>query len=105
MVEFATLHSKKKQKPSSVLFLFSVKRQRSQAELHQHDDPFAAAMLPPPNEDEATRSARLRSMEEAERKSREIDDDIAETKKRMDKNRKTVKLLLLGMFDLHQSVL
>lgn len=101
MVDFGSLHNKKKQKPSPVLFLFNVKRHRSQNELQVHADlidPFTAALEPPPDEDEDSRAARIKNAEEAERKSREIDDDIAESKKMLEKKRKGVKLLLLGVF-------
>lgn len=60
------------------------------------DDPFTAALMPPPKETEDERVKRVREQEEAARKSREIDESLQETKKLIEKRKKATKVLLLG---------
>lgn len=60
------------------------------------DDPFAAALMPPPQETEDERAKRVNQQEEAARISREIDESLQETKKFIERRKKATKVLLLG---------
>ena len=59
-------------------------------------DPFAAAFMPPPDETDDERAQRVHEQAEAARVSREIDEDLQETKKLIEKRKKAIKVLLLG---------
>jgi hypothetical protein len=62
------------------------------------NDPFAAAFMPPPDETEDERAQRVHEQAEAARVSREIDEDLQEAKKLIEKRKKAIKVLLLGRF-------
>jgi len=61
-----------------------------------NNDPFAAALAPPPEETEDERVKRVHEQTEAARVSREIDESLLETKKLIEKRKKAIKILLLG---------
>lgn len=63
---------------------------------YANNDPFAAALAPPPEESEDERAKRVQEQEEAVRVSREIDESLLETKKLIEKRKKAIKVLLLG---------
>ena len=71
---------------------------RAVSNLRRVADPFAAALMPPPEETEDERAERLHEQAEAARISREIDESLQETKKLVEKRRKATKVLLLGTF-------
>ena len=58
-------------------------------------DPLAAALLPPPNETQAEKEARLRAERDAKKRSDDIDKTLRESE-RQKRRRKVVKVLLLG---------
>ncbi|KAI0668024.1 G-alpha-domain-containing protein [Trametes maxima] len=60
------------------------------------DDPLTRALQPPPDETPDDRARRLRDQEDAQRVSREIDDDIALARKAYDRRKRAIKILLLG---------
>ena len=60
------------------------------------DDPFVAAFLPPPDETDDQRAKRVHEEAEAVRVSREIDENLQETRKLIEKRKKATKVLLLG---------
>ena len=64
--------------------------------LRRPNDPFAAALMPPPEETEEERVKRVREQAEAARVSREIDESLQEAKKLIEKRKKAIKVLLLG---------
>jgi len=64
--------------------------------LRRVNDPFAAALMPPPEETEDERAKRVHEQEEAARISREIDESLQEAKKLIEKRKKATKVLLLG---------
>jgi hypothetical protein len=65
------------------------------------NDPFAAALMPPPEESEDERAKRVQQQAEAARVSREIDEDLQETKRLIEKRKKATKVLLLGKLSSH----
>jgi len=64
--------------------------------LRRVNDPFAAALMPPPEETEDERVKRVREQAEAARISREIDESLQEAKKLIEKRKRATKVLLLG---------
>ncbi|KAI0693142.1 G-protein alpha subunit-domain-containing protein [Cerioporus squamosus] len=60
------------------------------------DDPLSKALQPPIDETPEERAARLRELEDAARVSREIDDEIAVSRRAYDRRKKAIKILLLG---------
>ncbi|OSC97274.1 G-protein alpha subunit [Trametes coccinea BRFM310] len=60
------------------------------------DDPLARALQPPIDETPEERAARIRQMEEAQRVSREIDEEIAIARRAYDRRKRAIKILLLG---------
>ena len=60
------------------------------------NDPFAALLMPPPDETEDQRAERVHQQAEAARVSREIDESLQEAKKLVEKRKKATKVLLLG---------
>ena len=62
---------------------------------HHDDDPLSRAIAPPPNETAEEKAARLATEREARRVSDEIDQRLHNEKVDR-KNRKIVKVLLLG---------
>lgn len=60
------------------------------------NDPFAAALMPPPEETEDERARRVHEQAEAVRISREIDESLQEAKRQIEKRKKATKVLLLG---------
>jgi hypothetical protein len=59
-------------------------------------DPLSRALQPPPDESEEDRKQRLQLLRAAEQISRDIDNDIAESKKEWERRKKSIKILLLG---------
>ena len=57
----------------------------------ESDDPLWLAIRPPKDEDPVARATRIKSDEEASRRSHEIDVQIAEAKKGWDRRKKAVK--------------
>lgn len=72
---------------------FSVARVRSGS----LDDPFAVHMAPPEGETPNERAIRLAEAQDAERTSRQIDEDLMQTKRLLDRKKQNVKILLLGI--------
>ena len=64
--------------------------------LRRANDPFAAALMPPPEETEDERVKRVCEQEEAARISQKIDEGLQEAKKQIEKRKKATKVLLLG---------
>ncbi|KAH9940208.1 G-protein alpha subunit [Epithele typhae] len=60
------------------------------------DDPLSIALQPPPDESVEDRQARIRQQEDAARVSKEIDEEIALSKKAFERRKKAIKILLLG---------
>ncbi|KAI0693144.1 G-protein alpha subunit-domain-containing protein [Cerioporus squamosus] len=60
------------------------------------DDPLSKALQPPIDETPEERAARLRELEDAARVSREIDDEIAVSRRAYERRKKAIKILLLG---------
>ncbi|KAI0773014.1 G-protein alpha subunit [Trametes elegans] len=60
------------------------------------DDPLARALQPPFDETPEERDVRLRQQEEAQRVSKEIDDEIAIARKAYERRKRAIKILLLG---------
>ncbi|KAI8970752.1 G-alpha-domain-containing protein [Trametes punicea] len=60
------------------------------------DDPLARALQPPIDETPEERAARIRLQEEAQRISREIDEEIALARKAYERRKRAIKILLLG---------
>ena len=73
--------------------------------LRRANDPFAAALMPPPEETEDERAKRVWEQEEAVRISREIDESLQEAKKQIEKRKKATKVLLLGKLIPHHRCL
>lgn len=69
---------------------------RAVSNFHRVNDPFAAALMPPPEETEDERAKRVHEQAEAARISREIDESLQEAKKLIEKRKKATKVLLLG---------
>ncbi|TFY68532.1 hypothetical protein EVG20_g3516 [Dentipellis fragilis] len=69
------------------------------------DDPLALAMRPPETETEAERRIRLDREAEARRISDNIDEQLKQDKKKYDKSKQDVKLLLLGQAESGKSTL
>lgn len=67
-------------------------------------DPFSHILRPPPGETEEERARRIHSLQEAQRISREIDQSILESKKLYDQRKKAVKILLLGEWQLPETL-
>lgn len=61
-----------------------------------HDDPLSQALMPPKDETPEDRASRLEKQQEATRISREIDEDIQESKRAYERRKKAIKVLLLG---------
>lgn len=61
-----------------------------------YSDPFTAVLQVSPNETEEERLLRIQDQLESQRISREIDDNIQESKRVLEKKRKALKILLLG---------
>ncbi|KIY68130.1 heterotrimeric G protein alpha subunit [Cylindrobasidium torrendii FP15055 ss-10] len=59
-------------------------------------NPFTNTIRPPPNETPTEMTARLKSEEEAKRRSDKIDEDIQQARKQAKRERNIVKVLLLG---------
>nr|GAT50052.1 predicted protein [Mycena chlorophos] len=74
----------------------SVSRRHRASLDRERDDPFSAALAPPPNETPDERNARIMAAQKAERESKKIDEGIAASKKLLDKKKADVKMLLLG---------
>ena len=64
--------------------------------LRRANDPFAAVLMPPPEETEDERAKRVHEQAEAARISREIDESLQEAKKLIEKRKRATKVLLLG---------
>ncbi|CDO68221.1 hypothetical protein BN946_scf184913.g11 [Trametes cinnabarina] len=60
------------------------------------DDPLSRALQPPIDETPEERAARIRQFEEAQRVSKEIDDEIALSRKAYERRKRAIKILLLG---------
>ena len=62
-------------------------------------NPFYArwSSSPMPGETEEQASARVKTLQEAVRRSKEIDEGLQETKKVLERRKKAVKILLLGI--------
>ncbi|KAI0643558.1 guanine nucleotide binding protein, alpha subunit [Trametes meyenii] len=60
------------------------------------DDPLTKALQPPLDESPEERAVRLREQEDAQRVSKEIDDEIAQARKAYDRRKRAIKILLLG---------
>ncbi|KAI0323559.1 hypothetical protein GY45DRAFT_1314916 [Cubamyces sp. BRFM 1775] len=60
------------------------------------DDPLTRALQPPFDETPEERMARIRQQEEAQRVSKEIDDEIALARKAYERRKRAIKILLLG---------
>lgn len=60
------------------------------------ENPYVTQIRPPSRENSIQRSQRVRSMQDAQALSRRIDDDLAESKKWLDRRKKALKILLLG---------
>ena len=60
------------------------------------DDPLSAALQPPADESPDDRAMRIRQQEDAARVSKEIDEEIALSKKAYERRKKAIKILLLG---------
>jgi hypothetical protein len=79
--------------------LFRAKRSIKEVISSYHDpteDPLTKALLPSPGESEDERLRRLDRMQAAQKVSREIDLEILESKKIMERRNKAIKVLLLG---------
>ncbi|KAI0363490.1 G-alpha-domain-containing protein [Pilatotrama ljubarskyi] len=63
---------------------------------NDNDDPLARALQPPFDETPEEREARIRQQEEAQRVSREIDEEIAQARRAYERRRRAIKILLLG---------
>ncbi|KAJ7593133.1 G-protein alpha subunit [Mycena floridula] len=59
-------------------------------------NPFIHRAQIPPDETEQERAVRVRTSRDAQKKSRQIDESILESKKILDRRKKAVKILLLG---------
>ena len=62
------------------------------------DDPLTRALQPPFDESPEERMARIRQQEEAQRVSKEIDDEIALARKAYERRKRAIKILLLGAY-------
>ncbi|KZT30067.1 G-alpha-domain-containing protein [Neolentinus lepideus HHB14362 ss-1] len=60
------------------------------------DDPLSTVLKPPRDESPEERKIRMEKQCEAQRISRQIDDNILESKKAFEKRKKAIKILLLG---------
>lgn len=73
--------------------------------LRSQDDPLALALLPPPAETESDRHIRLKQEAEARRISDRIDEELKAERKRLERSKDDVKLLLLGQAESGKSTL
>jgi guanine nucleotide-binding protein alpha-1 subunit len=64
--------------------------------MESSENPFIATFKPPANETEEERTHRVRTFQDAQRISRQIDENLLETKKKLDKRSKGTRILLLG---------
>ncbi|KAJ7069114.1 G-protein alpha subunit [Mycena amicta] len=60
------------------------------------DDPLTAALAPPADETPEERALRIAAAQKAEKTSRQIDEDLAQSRRLLDKKKADVKILLLG---------
>ena len=66
-------------------------------------DPLAVAIAPPPNETPEERTKRLQDEERARRVSEEIDEQLRQEKAALKKQKRPVKVLLLGQSESGES--
>lgn len=67
------------------------------------DDPLSLVLAPPTNETPADREARLRAEAEAKQISDAIDEELQQQQRAEKKAARPIKILLLGMSEIHQS--
>lgn len=68
------------------------------------DDPLSLVLAPPTNETPADREARLRAEAEAKQISDAIDEELQQQQRAEKKAARPIKILLLGMSEIHQSI-
>lgn len=68
-------------------------------------DPLSLALLPPPTETDSDRQARLRQEAEARRISEQIDEELKADRRKWERSKGDVKLLLLGQAESGKSTL
>ncbi|KAI5983377.1 guanine nucleotide binding protein, alpha subunit [Pisolithus albus] len=68
-------------------------------------DPLSLALLPPPTESDSDRQARLRKEAEARRISEQIDEELKADRRKWERSKGDVKLLLLGQAESGKSTL
>ncbi|KAI6155201.1 guanine nucleotide binding protein, alpha subunit [Pisolithus tinctorius] len=73
--------------------------------IRSQDDPLSLALLPPLTESESDRQARLRREAEARRISEQIDEELKVDRRKWERSRDDVKLLLLGQAESGKSTL
>ncbi|KIY68372.1 heterotrimeric GTP-binding alpha subunit [Cylindrobasidium torrendii FP15055 ss-10] len=76
--------------------VISSSRKGKSRSLDALENPFVGPMRPPANETSAQRSERARALQDAQARSRKIDDDLQETKRFLERRKKALKILLLG---------
>lgn len=80
--------------------VMSSSRKGKSRSLDALENPFVGPIRPPANETSAQRSERARALQDAQARSRKIDDDLQETKRYLERRKKALKILLLGAFSL-----
>ncbi|KAG6331612.1 hypothetical protein ID866_7476 [Astraeus odoratus] len=73
--------------------------------IRSQDDPLSLALRPPPTETEVDRQVRLHQEAEARRISEQIDEELRAERKRLERSKGDVKLLLLGQAESGKSTL
>ncbi|KAF5376765.1 hypothetical protein D9757_009474 [Collybiopsis confluens] len=71
-------------------------RQKQRASMDCSENPFITPLNPPANETEEQRILRARTLQDAQRVSKEIDESMQETKRKLDRRRRGIRILLLG---------
>ncbi|KAH7868644.1 guanine nucleotide binding protein, alpha subunit [Lentinula edodes] len=72
-------------------------KQKQRASMELSENPFIVAFKVPANETEEERVHRARAFQDAQRVSRQIDENLQETKRNLDRRKRAIRILLLGM--------
>ncbi|KAJ3875195.1 G-protein alpha subunit [Lentinula edodes] len=71
-------------------------KQKQRASMELSENPFIVAFKVPANETEEERVHRARAFQDAQRVSRQIDENLQETKRNLDRRKRAIRILLLG---------
>lgn len=82
--------------PSNLPTRISLERPRARGSTSTSDDPLSHVLRPPPDESPDARAQRIAQEEDAVKRSRAIDEQLANDRKAFEERKRAVKVLLLG---------